>query len=149
MQINKPNYRTPSYRPILGYFEYSHLRIIIKTCHSFWELSSLKIMHRTRPFHLQAKKCKRCLYNYVKEVCIWNRTTVYETPTYGGVRGTLRSYLGTEPSSRLYAVFILFISFLALARKLFAIARRRIAMCLNLRWLIQNFLFCSIPFQRS
>ena len=39
----------------------------------------------------------------------------------------------------LYAVFIFFISFLALARKLFATARRRIAMCLNLRWLILHF----------
>ena len=33
------------------------------------------------------------------------RTAVYETRTYGGVRGALRSYLGAEPSTRLAAFY--------------------------------------------
>ena len=49
------------------------------------------------------------------------RTAVYETPTYGGVRGALRSF-GAEPSTRLGDVF-LFIFYFCIYEFIFCILK--------------------------
>ena len=93
----------------------------------------------------------------IAKLCSWAVNNGYQEfiSSSGGNAGISTSYAAKKlgiPFVRVKLepiLFILFISFLALARKLFATARRRIAMYLNLRWLFMLTYINAVEIQKT